>query len=288
MTASTEKYFPVKRAAEYLGCDASFIYYLINSGQIKAHPTGGKKHYSIPESELLKFSVYRQMKEDGMNVSISADSDAIEVSNEKYYSMKEIAELCGKTRQFVDKHKISGNLVPDRTEMSNGRPMYLFSEKTVLDFLSRIENGTLKTGHRGRPKKVEKTEPIEVPMAKEEIQERLPEDVRERFDKNSEEILNRLKDIQEKTELQSDQIGSDINDLANSLQRRDDFIASAIRSLGEGFTNVKTIYENTYAEIYHSAFKIGYETGFKDGKDAAMERARRVFGYSAKEESKDE
>lgn len=289
MTASTEKYFPVRRAAEYLGCDSSFIYYLIDSGQIKAHPTGGKKHYSIPESELLKFSVYRQMKEDGMNVSISADSDAIEVSSEKYYRTKDVAQLCGMSDTYIRNLVSKGYIKPDKVEKyHNNSLIWFFSESQVLEFLNTFETGKIPVGRRGRKKKVEKTEetePIEVPMTKEEIKDRLPEDVKERFDKNAEEILNRLKDIQERSELGSDQIRCDMNDLANALQRRDEFIVSAIKGLGEGFTNVKTIYENTYAEVYHSAFKIGYETGFKDGKAAAMERAYRVYGYSRKDET---
>ena len=123
----------------------------------------------------------------------------------------------------------------------------------------------------------------EVPMTVDEIKNRLPEDLKDRF-KDIEEIKHNQGIMRDNLNDQTHYILDHLEEIKTVIRNHDELLIDSIKGLSEGYSDVKALYDKIYSEVYSEAFKLGYEKGYENGLWVKKYRAeRRDYNYETKD-----
>lgn len=190
--------------------------------------------------------------------NITYTSDGI-----KYYQTGRVAKMLGCTAPYVNILINRGKLKAVKEPYHNKQGyMYLIPSDEVERFIEARKAKTMKKTDISNEETVEK-----VPMTKEEIKERLPEDVRDRLpdlDRLERDIL-----VHMDMSLAKGVAGLHAHNikLLESNKNTVTMLAENTKELNDLREEVGKIIEASvkFEDLYHEAFMRGYEQGFKDG-----------------------
>lgn len=183
----------------------------------------------------------------------------------KYYQTGRVAKIIGCTPAYINALIAKGKLKAVK-EPANNRMgyIYLVPSDEVDHYL-----GTRKTKRtKNAPTDISNEETVEeVPMTKEEIKERLPEDVKDRLPDLEEFKRDIL--VHMEMSLAKGVAGLHAHNikLLESNRNTVDILAENAKELNNLREEVGKIIEASvkFEDLYHEAFMRGYEQGFKDG-----------------------